>query len=875
MLELFDTLTPGTVILTPNQRLSAVFIKKYNAWQMQCGNSSWLSPDILPLTSWIKRLWLEAIAQEFTPAPFLLSPEAEQIIWETILRQSPDKNLLQVTNTAELARAAWGILKLWQVDFNNPELQTTEDGVVFQRWAHEFIKICDENRWLDTSSLTAAVINRISKGSIIAPLQLILVGFTEITPVHQTLLDSCKQAHTNITVYTPERVANSVNRLSLIDENHEIHIMARWAKQLYDENPQAMIGCVVPSLEKCRARVIEIFSEVFAENRHYILDPTLLPFNISAGKSLALYPIIHMALQSLKLPKHNIPLETLSTILSSPFIVAAETEQLARAKLVASLQENNVASITLTSLINHAQDCPLLCEALNKVAKQVSSQKKHPVSYWVTHFFTCLTKFGWPGERNLNSPEYQTAETWLKLLTSFTHFERFLGPVSYHDALNFLVYLTTEQIYQPESPETTVQILGALEAADIPFDHLWVMGLDDSNWPQAPKPNPFIPQRLQRNLNLPHATAERELAFTQQLTAQLRHSAKQVIFSYASVIEDLPLRPSPLLSDIPEIQLNQLTLAVFTSPALQIFATRQLEKLHDELAPALAPDEKPRGGSSIFKNQAACPFKAFAESRLLARKQDTVTLGLRANQRGSILHKAMELIWFALSDQATLLNMAELELQNIIEHCIDEAIQHVVTGKNSTNKYYLKLEAERLYKIIYAWLILEKERPYFKIKSLEEKRSTVFGNIPINIIADRIDELADGKYVIIDYKSNKNLTTANWLGTRPEEPQLPLYCVLDPENTNAIMFALVNPVTMGWTGLSDTPLDIKGVKALSDEKNKGLSWSQQIAEWQKTLTQLAADFCQGKAKVDPKNAEQTCEHCHLPALCRINEAISL
>jgi hypothetical protein len=47
MLELFDTLTPGTVILTPNQRLSAVFIKKYNAWQMQCGNSSWLSPKPL------------------------------------------------------------------------------------------------------------------------------------------------------------------------------------------------------------------------------------------------------------------------------------------------------------------------------------------------------------------------------------------------------------------------------------------------------------------------------------------------------------------------------------------------------------------------------------------------------------------------------------------------------------------------------------------------------------------------------------------------------------------------------------------------------------------------------------------------------------
>jgi ATP-dependent helicase/nuclease subunit B len=875
MLDLFESITPATPILTPNRRLAAVFLKKYNAWQMQQGKTSWPSLDILPLTSWIKRLWQDQTAREFTPAPFLLSPEAEQIIWETILRQSPDKNLLQVTGTAELARAAWGILKQWQVDLTNPELQTTADGVVFQRWADEFVRICQEHQWLDTNSITAAVITYLKSGAIRPPAQIILAGFTEIIPKHQALLDVCEKMHTQIIMHTPERVANTVRRISLVDEDNEILTMARWAKYLHEQNQAAMIGCVVPNLEKLRPRIIEIFSEVFAANRDYVLDPTTLPFNISAGKSLALFPVIHLALQILKLTKHNIPLEMINALVNSPFIIAAQSEQFARAALIAKLQRDNVASIAMSSLIQYAQanECPRLAEALTTMLAIESNQKKQHLSYWVESILIRLQCMGWPGERNLNSAEYQTADTWLKLLADFIHFERFLGPVTYSDALHFLVYLTTAQIYQPESPETTVQILGALEAAEIPFDYLWVMGLDDSNWPQAPKPNPFIPQRMQRMLNMPHATAERELAFTQQLTTQLRDSASQVIFSHACLLEDLPLRPSPIITDIAEQSLQQLPQATFTAPALQIYSASQLEKIQDDLAPAVTTEEKPRGGTSIFKNQAACPFKGFAESRLRAKPQDQVTLGLRANQRGDILHKAMELIWQQLGDQSALLQLNTEKLQPLVERSVKDAINAKVASKTG-NKYYLQLEAQRLEKIISSWLVLEKSRPWFKIKSLEEKRSTVFGNIPINVLADRIDELADGKQVIIDYKTGKNLSIANWFGERPDEPQLPLYCILEPEHSVAIIFALVNPFDMGWEGVSDSDLAIKGVKPMSGDKHKGLSWSAQLAAWKLTLEELAADFFYGNARVDPKHAEQTCQHCHLHALCRINEMVS-
>jgi ATP-dependent helicase/DNAse subunit B len=78
---------------------------------------------------------------------------------------------------------------------------------------------------------------------------------------------------------------------------------------------------------------------------------------------------------------------------------------------------------------------------------------------------------------------------------------------------------------------------------------------------------------------------------------------------------------------------------------------------------------------------------------------------------------------------------------------------------------------------------------------------------------------------------------------------------------------------MEWQGISERTLNIRGVKAIADDKE--ISWSEQIDEWNATLSELASDFYHGKARVDPKLDEQTCQYCHLQALCRINETVTL
>ena len=651
-MELLDYLTPETTILTPNRRLAATLLKLHNIIQINHKKLSWTTLDVLPITSWVQRLWQNYTARQIQYAPLILSPNQEQILWEEILSQSAEGDyLLQVSSTAELARQAYATLQQWQVELSNPALTTTEDGIIFQGWASQFENVCEKNNWITANSITNLVIQKIQTGAMLPPAQIIIKGFTELSPQYQCLMDACETAQCRIIKFEPEELVNKVSRLGLQDEETEIRTMARWAKANSEKNAEATIGCVFPRLESNRDAVIQIFSEVFADKNTFSLNYTHYPFNISAGKNLAHYPVIHMALQILQLNPTKTSLDVFTTLLHTSFIGEAESEMNERAIFDNALRSDNISTISLKKIRPENTNCPFLAKRLQQfiAASPIKKASAH-LSTWVEIFMRQLTELGWPGERSLSSHEYQVVDRWLRLLGEFASFENMLGEVTHQRALHYLTYLTTKEIFQPESPETKIQLLGMLEAAEIPFDHLWVMGMDDNAWPPSPKPNPFIPQRLQKSSLMPHATAERELLYCRDLTQQLQRGAAEVIFSYAEKNEEAELRPSPIITAIPETTLTQLDLSEFINPAKQIYASQDLAELLDENAPPIASHETIRGGTNIFKLQAACPFRAFAELRLHVKNIDAPTPGLNPKDRGQIVHHSLELLWQELSD---------------------------------------------------------------------------------------------------------------------------------------------------------------------------------------------------------------------------------
>jgi ATP-dependent helicase/nuclease subunit B len=145
----------------------------------------------------------------------------------------------------------------------------------------------------------------------------------------------------------------------------------------------------------------------------------------------------------------------------------------------------------------------------------------------------------------------------------------------------------------------------------------------------------------------------------------------------------------------------------------------------------------------------------------------------------------------------------------------------------------------------------------------------------LDVVTDRVDELADGRQLIIDYKSKKktDLPYKGWFDERIEEPQLPLYVTTNEVSTAGVVLAGVNGADMGYRGVCAESGLVPGIKAFAETKEaSGYSgWDGLKGEWSRQLELLAAEVLAGRADVSPKNPNRDCKYCALPALCRIHE----
>ncbi len=500
---------------------------------------------------------------------------------------------------------------------------------------------------------------------------------------------------------------------------------------------------------------------------------------------------------------------------------------------------------------------PLIASALQILeTNRVTSKSTQKAEAWVKTYLTILQAENWQGLEPENTHEIKLLERWHKLLNEFTSLDMVTTNLSSYAAIQQLSTLATNTIFQPAaSPKAQIQILGTLEAAGLNFTHLWVMNLNDKNWPPAPQLNPFIPAQLQRKLAMPHASPEHELELCQILTQRFARSADQVVYSYAMMQQDQMQNASPLIQHIPEINLRDLEL-----PEFELYETTPttLEQIADTEAPAIETAMVIKGGSSIFQLQAACPFRAFSQCRLHAKSPDTPQLGLDAKERGILVHAMLEYAWEKIKNHKHLIAYTSAELTKVIKASVAKSLTLI------SKPEFVKIEQPRLEKLLSDWLEFEKKRIPFTVIAQEKWQKITVGKLQnINVRIDRIDKLEDGSYIIIDYKTGK-VTATGWDGERPDAPQLPLYCISSPDSSHGLIYAQVKNGDFKFKGLTKSPEQIPGVKAAPN-------WQQLVQEWRHTLEQLSTAFCNGKAEVDPKDGSKTCRTCKLQPLCRIYE----
>jgi ATP-dependent helicase/nuclease subunit B len=865
--SLLFALDSSVTILTGNRRLAHHLHINYDQYQQQQGKTAWETADILPWETWVERCWEEWSAD----GRVILNDFQEQLAWEHVIRETTDETLLQIPDIAKNAKEAWKLLQEWNLTLSDLTHFADENTLLFITWAKAFRQFCHQRHGLDRASLLGQLTQILTTHSFRLPKRILLAGFDLFTPQQQQLL-TLLQKYTKIESLPPTTLtAVKVSRLAVLNQEQEIYHMAAWAHQHWQINPPLRIACIVPELSNLRETVNRIFTELFAPA---VLLPgnskTDLPFNISIGKSLAEYPLVQDALKALTLNFYEIDITVFSELLRSPFLGGGFQEAQARAGLDLELRRSSIKPrITLRNSFALAQKkasahyCPIWAMQ-SKAFLQARLQIKESQlpSQWKQVFQHQLHCLGWPGDRALNSAEYQTEQRWQSLLDEFSSLDGIIGDVNLSSALHYLNQLASTTVFQPETPTTPIQILGHFEAMGLTFEAIWVMGLSDRTWPPPLTPNPLLPMALQQRLAMPKANVERELQFYRQLTQHFTQSAAHVIFSYPQQTDDYTLQASPLITDYRTIMPADLSLH-FQLPAQKIFAQASLETWQDDSAPPLTPLEKIKGGAEVLKHQAACPLRAFAKCRLHAHGIPTPQFGLDNQQRGKLVHAALMNFWENIQTHTQLQNLSISEFDETTIMAVSAALRQFIKKYPALAMHYQKLESRRLQRLLQEWLTFEKQRAPFKVLAHEQTQEVLFAGLAMKLRLDRIDELGDGSQVIIDYKTGQDVSVGDWLGERPGEPQLPLYAVIKDNEVNGLLFAHVRAGKLQFKGITQQEYAIanKNIEIRAD-------WPLLLQSWRNTLQRLAQDFCEGKATVDPKEQHKTCQHCDLQTFCR-------
>lgn len=866
--KLFKLLKPDDLLLTPNQRLIRFLHKSYATYQQAQHQQAWPSLRIFKLETWLIHQWETQLIQT-TGFPYrLLTTHQEHVLWQTIINQS-DTHFLMPDHIAKTAQQAWQINTLWQLDSNATPLQASHETTVFKTWAERFVALSKEYACIELARATTLLMDCFKNKNLIPPSRIFLIGFDEINPQTKKLLQLLEQLGSQVTYFAASSSKTCVRRLAVQNTETELQMMARWAYQQWQAGKQTII-CAVPQLLEMRTHILETFTEIFTQ-----LNPACaerLPFNIAAGKKLSEFSLIQSALAIIQTQASQ-PLSKINKLIQSPYIGHSEDEKSPRAQLSIYLRchaENTLALKQLV-LLSQQQHCTQLSQLISPLIPLIECQPIQQLpSQWTKQFVKKLQALHWPGQHYLLSEDVQLIERWSELLDELSSLDFILGEISEEVVLQQLTQLANESVFQAKTAhDTPIHILGLLETAGLCVDSLWIMGLDDKSWPVAAHPNPFIPYSVQRDSATPHACNEREFYFASLLTQRLLNSADTLILSHAIQHQEQQLRPSALIRHIPCIEASDLELPPYQNSLESIWHTRDWEYYVDETAPTLLANELSTVGSQLFKSQAACPFQAFAKFRLKSQFHDLPTFGLSKSDRGSLLHRVIELFWHHLSDQASLLKQSPHTLQTLIHQAIDTAMAEFSKKRPLTfSPHFITIERERLQQRLMKLIELDKNRPPFTQVIHEEKQNFSFANLTLSLRIDRIDTLPDGSHLIIDYKTGESKPALGWSEERLDEPQLPLYCLSLPKVSGCAVIR-IGSHTLESQGYSEKETGLCQVMGATKDKNLPTTWPELLNVWKTALEKLAFQFQSGVATVDPKK-ETTCEHCHLQLLCRVN-----
>jgi ATP-dependent helicase/nuclease subunit B len=904
VLPLFDSLNPQTLaekvcnalrddatVVTANAR-AARFLRLVHAEQQRAnGLEMWASPQIYDWEAWAANLWREMLFVK-PESPLLLTSLQEHALWKQV--QQEDAHLVvSPDGMASLAQEAYALLSAYRMHDARGSQWAEPDAERFRQWATDFDALCRSRNWLSRSYLEDELAAAIKSGTLRAEKNILLAGFDRLTPQQRRLIAILREAGTVVESAELEASENCAGNLVVADDLHdELTVCAQWCRNRLEVTDVTRIGVIVPDVHSVRAEADRIFRAVLMpESLDIAKEPGPPVYEFSLGIPLADVPVVRAGLLMLRWFTGPLKEEEVTWLMLSGFFCKHPAEIGKLAWVDFDLRGSGPLSpeISLDAFVRKIKPCSFRARVLHVqrvLEKHCVLKASASYAHWCEVAEQMLRVSRWPGHRQPDSVQYQAQMRWQKLLDEIALLDFSGRNVTFKDFVNALEQRAAEAIFTPESRHAPVQIMGAFESSGQTFDAVWFLGADDSQWPAPGRPHALLPLAYQRKAEMPHSSAavDTELALT--VTERIANSAPEFVFSYARQNKEGEQQPSPLIAHV--LGTNPKALSTSDMRAKlhleqPAFSAQEMETLIQSSEIAVWPQEQVAGGASTLKEQAACPFQAFATRRLAAKPLNRAEWGLTAMARGSLIHKILEDIWSPETPEAFRMTgledlkrtLAAGRLDEVLRYHINHAFAELVK-ENAGDPWmtaYLESEQQRMLVRLREWMQCEAQRQPFTVERREEQLKDVHvGALKLNLRADRIDLLPDQSRVLIDYKTGK-VSPADWQGERMKEPQLPLYAVYgNVENVGGLLFAQIRAGETGFVGRvanaqAQLQADLAASSALVNQP-----YNNSMREgWQRALLALAEEFLRGEASVDPKEGAKSCQYCPLPGLCRIAE----
>jgi ATP-dependent helicase/nuclease subunit B len=313
----------------------------------------------------------------------------------------------------------------------------------------------------------------------------------------------------------------------------------------------------------------------------------------------------------------------------------------------------------------------------------------------------------------------------------------------------FAAALAGRVVRRPPRPGLRVRILGLLEARLTESDRVVLGGLVEGTWPPESNTDAWLsrPMRLALGLDLP----ERRIGLTAHDFAQLL-GAREVILTHSAKIAGTPTVPSRFLQRLAAVAGMRWKTLVARGDSYLAWA-RELDR-PDHVIPAPQPAPKPPRASrptslsvTEIEDWLRDPYTIYAKHILHLRPLDAVDTEPGAAERGTIIHAAIGDFTKLFAGQlpadpaAQLIALGEPHFKALED--FPEARAFWWPRFLRIAHWFARWEAQRRAAIvridaeIHAELDIPLGETTFKLRG----------------IADRIERVQDGRYVILDYKT--------------------------------------------------------------------------------------------------------------------------